>query len=224
MAFGFFVFSLVQLLNDFVPMFRTHVLNEVPVAGNPLAATVFGTVIVQLIETLIAVGSVLILTRLSGKALNTVYAQRGKFGGLFVLSIVVFVVVAVVSIRHGSRFMPVHAVVTPDRLLVLVPALLVLVVSNGLQEEFLFRGLFLQKYEAVFGAKLAIILQAIVFTIAHLGITYTPSLALFLVLFVLPLGLIAGYFMVATKGIVTPTTFHAALDIPIYLAFLSYVK
>ena len=120
--------------------------------------------------------------------------------------------------------MPMHAVVTPDRLLVLVPALLVLVVSNGFQEEFVFRGRLPQKYESRIRGEAGYSTRAIVLTIAHLGITYTPSLALFLVLFVLPISMIWGYFMVATKGIVTPTTFHAALDIPIYLAFLSSVK
>ena len=87
-----------------------------------------------------------------------------------------------------------------------------------------FRGLFLKRYEAFFGAMIAIFLQAIIFSIAHLGITYSPSAILFIVLFVLPLGLITGYLMRATNGPVTPAIFHVGVDIPIYLAFLSYVS
>jgi membrane protease YdiL (CAAX protease family) len=57
----------------------------------------------------------------------------------------------------------------------LTPALLVPVISNGFQEEFLFRGLFLQRYNALFGAYMSNILQALVFAFAHPEVTYTPN-------------------------------------------------
>jgi membrane protease YdiL (CAAX protease family) len=41
---------------------------------------------------------------------------------------------------------------------------------------------------------------------------------------VFPLGLITGYLMRTTKGIVAPVILHAGTDIPIYIAFLSYVS
>jgi membrane protease YdiL (CAAX protease family) len=75
----------------------------------------------------------------------------------------------------------------------------------------------------LFGAGLANVVQAAVFTFAHLGITYTSSTALFLVVAVLPLGLLAGYLMRTTNSIVVPCIVHAALDVPIYLVYLSSV-
>jgi len=224
LAFAFFTLAFVQLLNGLVPYFALDVLNQGPVSGNPLASTVSGTIIVQLLETFIAAGSVLAFAYLSGKGHSSVYAKKGKMRALFALSLIAFVFIAFIMARHSSRFIPINGVFTFSRFLSLAPALLVLVISNGFQEEFLFRGLFLQRYEAFFSPVFAVVLQAIVFSIAHLGISYTPSAALFTLLFVFPLGIATGYLMRATKGILTPAIFHAALDIPIYLAFLSYVS
>ena len=71
---------------------------------------------------------------------------------------------------------------------------------------------------------MANVLQALVFSVAHVGITYTPTALLFIVAVVFPLGLIAGYLMRATNGILAPVIFHAGLDVAIYLAFLSYAS
>jgi len=98
------------------------------------------------------------------------------------------------------------------------------VISNGFQEEFLFRALFLQRYGIFLGAYLANVVQALVFAFAHLGVTYTPSAVVFTLVAVFPLGLIAGYLMRSSNGVVAPALFHAGLDIPIYLAFLTYVS
>ncbi|MGN6813008.1 MAG: lysostaphin resistance A-like protein, partial [Thermomicrobiales bacterium] len=108
-------------------------------------------------------------------------------------------------------------------LLALTPALLVVAFTNGFEEEVLFRGLFLEKYQALFGFGVANMLQAAAFAIAHVGISYTPAALFFIVVLVFPLGLAAGYLMRATNGITVPVIFHAALDLAIYLAFLSYV-
>jgi membrane protease YdiL (CAAX protease family) len=99
-----------------------------------------------------------------------------------------------------------------------------MVLSNGFQEEFLFRGLFLQKYDWLFGARVANVLQALIFAIAHAGVTYTPVALLFIVLIIFPTGLVAGYLMRATHGVIAPAIFHAGVDIPLYLAFLAYVS
>jgi hypothetical protein len=101
---------------------------------------------------------------------------------------------------------------------------LVVALSNGLEEEVLFRGLFLRKYSAFFGACGANVLQAVVFAVAHAGISYTPVAVLFIVLIVFPLGLITGTLMHRTNGILAPSILHAAFDIPIYLAFLTFAS
>jgi membrane protease YdiL (CAAX protease family) len=120
--------------------------------------------------------------------------------------------------------LPENGTLTLGRFLALTPALLLVSLSNGFEEEFLFRGLFLQKYEVFFGARIANVLQALVFVAAHVGVTYTPNFLLFSVLLIFPLGLFGGYLMRRTNSVITPGIFHGALDMGIYLAFLSYAS
>jgi membrane protease YdiL (CAAX protease family) len=99
----------------------------------------------------------------------------------------------------------------------------VIAISNGFEEEVLFRGLFIQKYNAFSGIRDSNVLQALILTIAHAGITYTPVALLFIVAVVFPLGRVAGYLMRATNGIVASSIFHGGLDLAIRLGFLSNV-
>jgi uncharacterized protein len=225
LPFAFFIFAVVQVLNNSVPAYvASLVLDQPPVPGNPLASTVSGTVWIQLLETALAAIPIVVLTRAVRQNLDTIYLRRGVIGRGLVIAIAVFVLCYLAAATGMSnRLFPVREALPLHRFLALTPALLVLSLSNGFQEELLFRGLFLQKYLAVFGKHSANLLQAVIFTIAHAGITYTPTALLFLVLVVFPLGLITGYLMRTTRGMLAPVIFHAGTDIPIYLAFLTYV-
>jgi membrane protease YdiL (CAAX protease family) len=105
-------------------------------------------------------------------------------------------------------------------MIALTPALLIVALSNGFEEELLFRGLFLQRYTPWFGARWANVLLAIVFTVAHINVTYTPMVVVFLVAVVFPLGLLPSVLMRASNSLVVPAVMHGALDLPIYLGFL----
>jgi membrane protease YdiL (CAAX protease family) len=168
---------------------------------------------------------------MAGNDLSSIYVRKGVVGRWFVFAIVFFVVfyvfLASLPLRPDSpahRLLPESGSVTLGRFLALSPALLLVSLANGFEEELLFRGLFLQKFEVFFGARAANVLQAMVFASAHVGISYTPNFVVFAVLLIFPLGLFAGYLMRATKGVITPSIFHGALDMGIYLAFLSYAS
>jgi len=226
LPFAFFVFALVQILNNFLPAyFSARVLHEHSVSGNPLASTVTGSIAIQLLDTLIAIAPIFVLTKVAGLDLGSVFARFGNFGRAYVIAIVAFVAIYVlIGLFPVHRLFPMHGTITLSRYLALTPALLVLVISNGFQEEFLFRGLFLQKYNLFFGPYVANVLQALIFAFAHAGVTYTPSALLFILVAVFPLGLVAGYLMRSSNGALAPALFHAGVDIPIYLAFLTYVS
>jgi len=64
--------------------------------------------------------------------------------------------------------------------------------------------------------------QALVFSVAHVGITNSSVSLLFLAAFVFPLGLLGGHRMRATNSVIAPGIFHGALDIAIHVTFLSY--
>jgi membrane protease YdiL (CAAX protease family) len=231
-AFAFAVFGLVALLDGFVNGYvGSSLLHDPPNEGDPLASTVSGTVVIQLLDALSAIVPVVVLTRISGGDLSSIYVRKGVLGRWLAFALVFFVAffvfLASLPLRPDSpahRLLPENSTLTLARFLALSPALLLVSLSNGFEEEFLFRGLFLQKYQVFFGARLANVLQALVFASAHVGITYTPNFLLFAVLLIFPLGLFGGYLMRATNSVITPGIFHGALDMGIYLAFLSYAS
>jgi uncharacterized protein len=232
LSFAFSAFAVVQVLNNSIPGYvGTSILHDHPAPGNPFASTVSGTVVIQLVGTFVAIVPIIVLTRVSGRDLGSIYLRKGIVGRWLLLAIIFFVLfyffIATIPLRPDSfarRLLPTNGLVTFDRFLALTPALLVMVISNGFEEEFLFRGLFLQKYNFFFNAPVSNVLQAAIFSVAHAGVSYTPSALVFIVVLVFPLGLLAGYLMRATDSVITPGIFHGALDVPIYLAFLSYVS
>jgi membrane protease YdiL (CAAX protease family) len=225
-SFAFFIFAVVEVLDNGLRAFVTlYIPHAAPVAGNPEASTVLGTVVIQLLQTAFAIVPVIALTLASGGTLRSLYAGIGRPGWWLILPVMSLIGLYFFSLSpRAGLYIPMHGPITFSRLLALTPALLVLVVSNGFQEEFLFRGLFLRKYQTFFRFGVANVLQALIFAFAHAGITYTTSSLLFIVLGVFPLGLVMGYLMRKTNGVVTPALFHAGVDIPIYLAFLTYVS
>jgi membrane protease YdiL (CAAX protease family) len=232
LAFAFFVFAFVQVLNNSLPGFvGTYVLRDPPNAGNPFASTIGGTVIVQLLSAAIAVLPIILLLKVSGSDLGSIFVRKGIFGKWLLLAVGFFVAfyifTATIPLRPGSyaeRLLPTNGPLSIAGFLALSPALIVMSLSNGLEEELLFRGLFLQKYTLFFGAVWANVLQAAIFSFAHLGVTYTPSAILFVAVIVFPLALASGYLMRATNSVLVPTIFHGALDMAIYLTFLTYAS
>jgi len=222
---AFLAFALVQLLNVAVQWTGANLLHQAPTGGNPLASSVWGTLVVQLLETGVAVGAIVAVTLACGLNLKSIYLGRGKPGRWLLVAVAVFIAMyAVTCLLPLHRLFPVNAALPLTTKLALTPALVVLALSNGVQEELLFRGLFLRKYDAWLGRGAANVLQALVFTLAHAGITYAATLLLFAVAFIFPLGLVAGRLMQKTDSLWAPAVLHAAFDIPIYMAFLTAVS
>jgi uncharacterized protein len=112
---------------------------------------------------------------------------------------------------------------TFTRFLTLAPALVILVLCNGLREELWFRGLFLKKYEKFLGPLLSNVLTAMIFTSFHVQVQYALHLLPFLG-YAAILGLSMGYLMQKSGSMLAPAIFHAGSDIPIFLVYLSYVS
>jgi membrane protease YdiL (CAAX protease family) len=226
LSFAFFILSLFVVLDNTVPTsVATAILRNPPLPGNPLASTIGGSVIVQVVEVVITLVVVVGLTKAIGGSLGSISLQWGSFGRALIIGIAGFVFFyGLFLIRPASKFFPTHGAMTTSHVLALTPALLTVVLSNGFLEELVFRGLFRRKYDSVFGPYLANVVQAAIFALAHVGVAYTPFGLLFVALIVFPLGLLLGYLMRSSNGIVAGSLFHAGADIPIYLAFLSYVS
>jgi membrane protease YdiL (CAAX protease family) len=226
--FAFFVFTIAGLAADvsISPVqraFIANVLHQTPTTNNPLASTVLGTVLVQVFSTLCIVVPIVLLTKASGRDMASIFICRAKNQIGLVVGIIGFVVFFVLAARgRTAAFFP-GSGVTFQHFLQLAPALVVLVLCNGLREELWFRGLFLRKYEQFLGRWASNILAAVIFTSFHVQVQYALHLLPFLG-FTLVLGLACGYLMQRSGSIIGPALLHAGSDIPIFLAYLSYVS
>ena len=222
--FAFFVFTIggaadTILLHGFID----NVLHETPSTNNPLASTVLGTVLAQLVSTLSIILPIILLTRASGNDLSTIFIGKTRIRRGLVVSTISFLgFYAFTGLGLGQGLFPNNGI-TLSRFITLTPALLVLVLSNGLREELWFRGIFLKKYGKFLRPLPSNMLAAIIFASFHIQVRYTRSLLPFLVI-TLILGLWLGYFMQRSGNIIAPGIFHAGSDIPIYLVFLSYTS
>jgi signal transduction histidine kinase len=137
-------------------------------------------------QTLLLVIVILALMPIMGLSWHSAYLKLGRIGvwlPIGLAALIVFPVLAflLLSSREGVL----------EKLLPLWPSLLLFVLSNGCNEELLFRGLSLQRYEGFLGKGLANILTAIVFTLMHIQVAYAPQMLQFLTTF-LGLSLIWG--------------------------------
>lgn len=173
----------------------------------------------KLIEAAIVVSVVVLMALLGGGSLGSLYLQKGdlRFGlaaglGLFALSAAAAVPLANFAFMARG--------VTAERLLGWTPWLLMMALSNGVLEELLFRGLFLRKLEPFFGRLGSNLLVMFVFTVLHLGATYTSEMVGFIAVTSL-LALAWGWLMQRSNTLWASALFHAGMDLPIFIGILS---
>ncbi len=101
--------------------------------------------------------------------------------------------------------------------LALVPGL-VFSLSNGVAEEVIYRGAFVAFAGRVIGLSWALILQAVVFGVAHAGAHFLGSPVPVIVATGIG-GYVAGLLMIRTGSLLLPIAVHVAIDLPVYAYF-----
>jgi membrane protease YdiL (CAAX protease family) len=167
------------------------------------------------LSALLTIVPIVVLTRLSGDDLGSIYLKRGKLGmGLFA-GVALFALFAVASPMLATYMFGAQNV--SSMVIEWAPWIFVFVCSSGLLEESMYRGLFLKKYEALLGPRAANFLQALVFCSIHLSVAYTPEPYAFVALTFF-LGLAWGWVAQRTYSLLASVLFHAGTDIPIILS------
>ncbi len=192
-----------------------YLLEYLRVDGNTPA----GFALLKLNECAVVVGVIVLLTRLSGGSLGSIYLQKGRLKLGLIIGLVTFCLAALGSFAMAALLFKGENL-TLARVIPWLPWLLVFVLANATQEELLFRGLFLRKLEPFYGKFLSNLLIMFVFTGLHYGATYTSDQYLFLAA-VLPLALAWGYIMQTTDALWGSALFHAGMDIPIMLGIFA---
>jgi hypothetical protein len=181
--------------------------------------TPMGFALMKLNECAVVVGTVVLLTRTAGGTLGSLYLHRGRLRLGLTIGLIAFAVAVAGSVPMSLLLFKGQDL-TLARIIRWAPWLLVFVLANAMQEELLFRGLFLRKLEPLYGRLLSNLLIVFVFTLLHNGATYAADQRLFLAA-VAPLAFAWGYVMQKTDSIWGSVLFHAGMDIPIMLGIFS---
>ena len=172
--------------------------------------TAEGIAFAKFFEAFLIVIPLLIISKLSGFSFNSIYLKKGKLKLGIIIGIISFIFMYIISFfqaKNGGYL---------EYFLKSSPWLFIFCFSNAFMEELIFRGIFLKEFEIFIGKRFANLVLAIVFTAAHIKVTYTPDLVIFLsVLFVS--ALIWGYLIQKTESLVASILFHAGADVLIFV-------
>lgn len=168
--------------------------------------TPHGIALTKLVESLFIVLPIISFTIFMKNDLGAIYIKRGKIKLSIIIGLTSFLILTSLAAAQIGE----HNVEL-SRIIPLTPWILIFVISNGFMEELLFRGLFLKKYSKFLGLHLSNLLAAIIFTLAHMQVKYTPDLPVFLTITFL-FALTWGFLMQKTDNIWGAALFHAGAD------------
>ena len=169
-------------------------------------------------SSLIIITSILLFTKLSGDNLGTIFLKRGDLKQGIRIGIIAFMISVAGSVFVAKLFGAQN--LTLARILPWLPWILLFILGNALNEELLFRGLFLKKINVLLGKLWSNIVLIMPFVLHHTGVTYTNDALMFLV-YLIPLAFAWGYITQKTDSIWGSVLFHAGTDIPVILVILS---
>jgi len=212
-AFAFFVATVAYPTTLIFSDWTSKVLGWFKVSD----LTSQGIAIAKLYEMILVVVPILVLTKLSGADLGSIYLKRGNLKmGLSFGALVFFNFATSAFLFFAERFTSI------DRLVAAVLWGLVFSCANGFMEELWLRGIFLKRFEPVLGIGGSVLLTSIVFALMHGGATYLIPIALpFMVANTFTLGLACGYLMMKSDSIWGAVLIHAAADFFLFIAMLA---
>jgi len=170
-----------------------------------------GVAAAKLSDSLPIIVTIVIANKLFGFDLGSLYLRRGSLKSGLIIGLGSFAVLAVLAL-----FQSWGQGVTLAKIVPVIPWILIFVLANGLMEELLFRGLFLQRYEPFLGRWLSVLVTAVVFTAIHMQVNYVEDIWQFLALVFL-LALVWGWLMQKTNSLIGSMLFHAGADLLIII-------
>lgn len=179
-----------------------------------------GYAIDKLESSLLGIVVVLVLNRLAGQSVDSLYIRRGRLGLGLTVGLVAFVVMIATVIPVTETFFKGQNL-TWARVLTWSPWVLIFVLANASNEELIFRGLFIGKMEPFLEKFATNIVTTIPFVLAHSYTGYATDQTIFLALQLLPVSLAWCWLMQKTNSIWGSILFHAAMDIPIVVGIFS---
>jgi len=169
-------------------------------------------------DALILLFAISVLCRMFGISLGSFYLQRGNLKVALIFGIFGFAVMASFGVLQARSLG-----ISIEKIRTWTPWLLTFCLANGFVEELIARGLFLKAFEPLLGRLLSNLATAIVFSISHVGVTYSADLFQFLCV-LLVFALLAGFLMQKSDALWGSALFHAGADILIMIGIFAGVK
>ena len=174
-------------------------------------STVEGVAIAKVAEVLPIVLSILVGTWLIEKDFTPIYLRGGNLKKSLKLGLLGSPVALIPFVALGGLSLSAGL----DMIAALMPWMCIFAFSNAFMEELMIRGLFLKKFEVIFGERLSLLLTSVVFGILHTAIIEYTDIVTFSVFLGITfvLGLVWGYVMQKSDNIWGAVLAHAIADI-----------
>ncbi len=215
-TFAFFIASVIYPITTLTADWKSEMLSGL---GLVAGITSQGTAVDKVFQMVLTVVPIIVLIKLSGADLGSIYLKRGNLKmGLSFGALVWFNFATSAFLFFATRF------TNMDRLVAALIWGLVFSVANGFLEELWFRSIFLKRLEPFLGIGGSVLLTSIVFSVIHAGSTYlTPAALPFMLANTFTLGLACGYLTMKSDSIWGAIVIHAAADLFLFVAMLSNV-
>ena len=212
-TFAFFVASLAIPISALSYGWVQTVLNW-------FAATIDtskGLAIEKICEMLIKTIPIILLVKLSGADLGSIFIKRGNVKlGMGVGWLVFFFLAPATFMFAAQRFTSV------DTLISAVAWGLVFSLANSFMEELWLRGIFLKHFEPMLGINGSVWVTSIIFALMHgFAFYFMPAALPFFTVNTLALGLACGYLIMKSDSIWGAVIIHTASDFFLFAAVLA---
>lgn len=210
--YGFFVASMVNVFSWYFALYLRDGIFEVL---NLSLSNTPGMTFAKVFEAIITIGTIVILIKLAGENLASLYLSRGNLQWSITIGILALVnLTASAILLAGDRNQDMAGVVQK------IPWLLLFAIANGFMEELWFRGLFLKRLQPHIGPWGAVWLTSIWFGLLHVFAVYVSGVgAVIFGVLTLSLGIVFALVMQKTRNIWGAGTFHAAADINMFISY-----
>ena len=174
-------------------------------------STVEGIAVAKLAEVLPIVVTILVGTWLVDRDFEPIFLRGGDLKKTLKLGLLISPIALVPFIALGG--LGISAGI--DEIVSLLPWVCIFAFSNAFMEELMIRGIFLKKYNSMFGQRTSLLLTSIIFAIFHQAILqYTDPITFSIFMGItFILGLSWGYIMQKSDNIWGAVLAHAIADI-----------
>jgi membrane protease YdiL (CAAX protease family) len=173
--------------------------------------TVEGTTIAKVAEVIPIVFAILVGTWLIERSYKPVFLTGGNHKKSLGLGLILSPVALIPFFAMGGLGLSAGI----ETIAAWLPWLCVFGFSNGFMEELMIRGLFLKRYDSLFGQRQSLVLTSVIFAFFHQAVLQYTDMVTFMAFLVVTflLGLVWGYIMQKSDSIWGAVVAHAVADI-----------